>query len=154
MNEKVIHKRSQRKYHVPVIGHFADKSVRFNSIVDAERITGINYNLILKPALGKYTGPETLYGNLRKGITTLNTKPIIYGHWKKSANWKAKKYIKTISHSRNKNCQIPERNLTVFFIPRHFYLSVIPFQLSVRNGEAGRPSLLYRLASSGLSAQA
>ena len=53
MNEKVIHKRSQRKYHVPVIGHFADKSVRFNSIVDAERITGINYNLIFEACIGK-----------------------------------------------------------------------------------------------------
>jgi len=53
MNEKVIHKRSQRKYHVPVIGHFADKSVRFGSIVDAERITGINYNLIFEACIGK-----------------------------------------------------------------------------------------------------
>jgi hypothetical protein len=53
MNERVIKKRAQRKYHVPVIGHFADKSVRFNSILDAERITGINYNLIFEACLGK-----------------------------------------------------------------------------------------------------
>ena len=53
MNERVIHKRLQRKYHVPVIGHFADKSVRFNSIVDAERVTGINYNLIFEACIGK-----------------------------------------------------------------------------------------------------
>ena len=53
MNEGVIKKRAQRKYHVPVIGHFADKSVRFNTILDAERITGINYNLIFEACLGK-----------------------------------------------------------------------------------------------------
>jgi hypothetical protein len=53
MNEKVIRKRSQRKYHLPVIGHFADKSVRFPTIVDAERVTGINYNLIFEACIGK-----------------------------------------------------------------------------------------------------
>jgi len=53
MNEKVLQKRSQRKYHVPVIGHFADKSVRFATIVEAERITGINYNLIFEACIGK-----------------------------------------------------------------------------------------------------
>jgi hypothetical protein len=53
MNDKVVQKRSQRKYHVPVIGHFADKSIRFGSIVDAERVTGINYNLIFEACIGK-----------------------------------------------------------------------------------------------------
>jgi len=52
MNSKVIQKRSQRKYNLPVIGHFADKSVRFSSIVEAERITGINYNLIFEACIG------------------------------------------------------------------------------------------------------
>jgi hypothetical protein len=53
MNELVIRKRSQRKYHLPVIGHFADKSVRFATIMDAERVTGINYNLIFEACIGK-----------------------------------------------------------------------------------------------------
>ena len=53
MNEKVFRKRIQRKYHLPVIGHFADKSVRFPSIVEAERVTGINYNLIFEACIGK-----------------------------------------------------------------------------------------------------
>jgi hypothetical protein len=53
MNSKVLQKRSQKKYHLPVIGHFADKSVRFDSIVDAEGITGINYNLIFEACIGK-----------------------------------------------------------------------------------------------------
>jgi len=53
MNEKVLHKRSQRKYHLPVIGHFADKSIRFSTIVEAERVTGINYNLIFEACIGK-----------------------------------------------------------------------------------------------------
>jgi hypothetical protein len=53
MNERVLQKRSQRKYHLPVIGHFSDKSVRFASILDAERVTGINYNLIFEACIGK-----------------------------------------------------------------------------------------------------
>ena len=53
MNERARQKRSQKKYHVPVIGHFGDKSVRFGSIHDAERITGINYNLIFEACIGK-----------------------------------------------------------------------------------------------------
>jgi len=62
MNEQVVKKRSQRKYHVPVIGHFADKSVRFPSIVDAERITGINYSLIFEACIGKiYRAGDALW---------------------------------------------------------------------------------------------
>ncbi|MBN1416986.1 MAG: hypothetical protein JW973_17960 [Bacteroidales bacterium] len=67
MNEKVIQKRLQRKYHVPVIGHFADKSVRFNSIVDAERVTGINYNLIFEACIGKIYRAGNVFWEFEKG---------------------------------------------------------------------------------------
>ena len=40
--ERGLAKQSQRKYHLPVIGHFADRSVRFESILHASRATGIH----------------------------------------------------------------------------------------------------------------
>jgi len=46
MNEESKKKRSQKKYSLPVIGHFADRSVEFKSILEAEQITGISYTLI------------------------------------------------------------------------------------------------------------
>jgi len=48
MTSRLLMKRGQKKYNVPVIGHFGDKSVRFNSILEAENIVGINYNLIFE----------------------------------------------------------------------------------------------------------
>ena len=32
--EKVLAKQSQRKYHLPVIGHFANKSIEFKNIIN------------------------------------------------------------------------------------------------------------------------
>ena len=48
MNPRTNNKRTHKKYNIPVIGHFADKSIRFNSILEAERYTGINYTLIFE----------------------------------------------------------------------------------------------------------
>ena len=62
MSDPVKLKRSQRKYNLPVIGHFEDKSVRFRSILEAERITGINYNLIFNACVGKiYKAGDVLW---------------------------------------------------------------------------------------------
>lgn len=52
-NDATKRKRSQKKFHIPVIGHFADKSVRFDSILTAERVTGIHYSLIFEACIGK-----------------------------------------------------------------------------------------------------
>ncbi|MBN1159379.1 MAG: hypothetical protein JXA61_08350 [Bacteroidales bacterium] len=64
---QVLLKRSQRKYNLPVIGHFEDKSVRFNSIVEAERITGINYTLIFEACIGKTYKAGNVYWEYEKG---------------------------------------------------------------------------------------
>jgi len=53
MTNGIFEKRAQKKFNVPVIGHFGDKSVRFNTILEAERITSINYNLIFESCIGK-----------------------------------------------------------------------------------------------------
>jgi len=53
LNKEVIKKLKQKKYHVPIIGHFADKSILFNSIVQASEVTGIPYHMIFENAIGK-----------------------------------------------------------------------------------------------------
>lgn len=56
INKKVLQKRSQRKYNIPIIGHFANRSIRFNSILEAEKLLGIPYHLIFEAAIGKIKG--------------------------------------------------------------------------------------------------
>lgn len=61
-------KRSKKKYNVPVIGYFADKNVRFNSIIEAEKYTGINYNLIFEACVGKLRATRGVMWEFEKGI--------------------------------------------------------------------------------------
>ena len=67
VNEKVLDKRSQKKYHVPVIGHFADRSVLFNSILEAEKATGINYTMIFEACVGKIFKAKNVLWEFAKG---------------------------------------------------------------------------------------
>ncbi len=67
MNLKTEKKRSFKRYNVPVIGHFADKSVRFNSILEAERITGICYYLIFESCIGKIHKARNVIWEFEKG---------------------------------------------------------------------------------------
>jgi len=67
MNVHTIKKRNQKKYHLPVIAHFADKSVRFNSIIEAERITGVNYTLIFEACISKIYKAGNIYWEFEKG---------------------------------------------------------------------------------------
>ena len=67
MSDTVVLKRAQKKFNVPVIGHFADKSVRFNSILEAEKVTGINYNLIFEACVGKIYFAGKVYWEFEKG---------------------------------------------------------------------------------------
>jgi hypothetical protein len=63
----IYRKKMQKKYNVPVIGHFANKSIRFNSIIEAERITGINYTLIFEACVGKLYKARNVYWEFEKG---------------------------------------------------------------------------------------
>lgn len=67
-------KRSKKKYNIPVIGHFADKSVRFRSILEAEKITGINYNLIFEACVGKVKNTRGVRWEYEKGSHYLKYK--------------------------------------------------------------------------------
>jgi len=65
--EKVLAKQSQRKYHLPVIGHFADRSVRFESILHAWKSTGIHYSLIFEACIGKIYKAKNVIWEFEKG---------------------------------------------------------------------------------------
>lgn len=67
MNKATIQKRNKRRYNMPVIGHFNDKSIRFNSILEAERVTGISYNLIFEACIGKVYKARNVYWEFEKG---------------------------------------------------------------------------------------
>jgi hypothetical protein len=67
MNARTIRKRMCKKYNIPVIGHFANKSVRFNSIIEAERITGVNYTLIFEACVGKIYKAGNILWEFEKG---------------------------------------------------------------------------------------
>lgn len=67
MSNKLALKRSQKKYNVPVIGHFADKSVRFRTILEAELLVGINYNLIFEACIGKIYRAGNVFWEFEKG---------------------------------------------------------------------------------------
>ncbi len=60
-------KFSQKKYRLPVIGHFADKSVQFDSIIDASRATGLHPTLIFEACIGKIFRAQNTYWEYVKG---------------------------------------------------------------------------------------
>ena len=60
-------KRNKKRYNIPVIGHFADKSIRFRSIIEAENITGISYTLIFEACISKIYKARNVYWEFEKG---------------------------------------------------------------------------------------
>ena len=67
VNEGSKKKRAQKKYSLPVIGHFADRSVEFKSIMEAEQITGISYSLIFEACIGKIYKAKNVHWEFKKG---------------------------------------------------------------------------------------
>jgi hypothetical protein len=67
MNEGSKKKRAQKKYSLPVIGHFADRSVEFKSILEAEQVTGISYALIFEACIGKIFKAKNVHWEFKKG---------------------------------------------------------------------------------------
>ncbi len=60
-------KYSQKKYHLPVIGHFADKSVQFKSIIEASNATNIHPTMIFEACIGKIFKAKETYWEYVKG---------------------------------------------------------------------------------------
>jgi hypothetical protein len=67
LKERIEKKYSQRKYHLPVIGHFSDRSVRFNSILEASRATQIHPSLIFEACIGKIFKAKNTHWEYEKG---------------------------------------------------------------------------------------
>jgi hypothetical protein len=67
LNPAILKKRNKRRYNIPVIGHFADRSVRFNSIIEAEEHTGISYTLIFEACIGKIYKARNVYWEFENG---------------------------------------------------------------------------------------
>lgn len=67
VREAIEQKRSQKKYHVAVIGHFADRKVRFNTIMEAWKATGIHYTLIFEACIGKIYKAKNVIWEFEKG---------------------------------------------------------------------------------------
>ncbi len=67
LRERIKRKKAQKKYHLPVIGHFADRSVQFNSIIEASRATGIHYSLIFEACIGKIYKAKNTHWEYVKG---------------------------------------------------------------------------------------
>lgn len=67
VNEGTIRKRKQKKYHLPVIGHFADRSIEFTNILEAEAVTKIPYTLIFEACIGKIFKAKGVLWEFKKG---------------------------------------------------------------------------------------
>lgn len=65
--EAIEAKRMQKKYHLPVIGHFGDRSVEFKSILEAEAATNIHYTLIFEACIGKIFKAKNVIWEFKKG---------------------------------------------------------------------------------------
>jgi len=67
ISKAIMKKRAQKKYHLPVIGHFAERSVEFKNILEAEQVTGINYTLIFEACIGKIYKAKNVHWEFKKG---------------------------------------------------------------------------------------
>ncbi len=64
---RIQKKKKQRKYNLPVIGHFADRSVLFDSIIQAYEATHIHYTLIFEACIGKIHKAGDVVWEYQKG---------------------------------------------------------------------------------------
>lgn len=69
-----LKKRNQKRFTLPVIGHFADRSIRFSSILEAERVTGISYTLIFEACVGKIYKARNVYWEFENGAHYIHYK--------------------------------------------------------------------------------
>jgi len=67
IRKAIARKRKQKKYNLPIIGHFADRSIEFKSILEAEAVTGIHYTLIFEACIGKIFKAKGAIFEFKKG---------------------------------------------------------------------------------------
>jgi hypothetical protein len=67
MKAGIKSKKGRKRFNIPVIGHFANRSVRFESILQAEEFTGISYTLIFEACVGKVYKARNVYWEFENG---------------------------------------------------------------------------------------
>jgi hypothetical protein len=67
VNDITAKKLTNKKYHLPVIGHFANKSIEFKSIIEASSATGIHYTAIFEACIGKIFKAKNVIWEFKKG---------------------------------------------------------------------------------------
>lgn len=80
INKAVKRRINQKKYNVPVIGHFANKSIRFNSILQASELLGIPYHMIFEAAVGKIKKAKGIYWEYENGAHYIKYKAFYIRH--------------------------------------------------------------------------
>jgi hypothetical protein len=65
--EMIKKKFRQKKYHLPVVGHFSDKSVKFDTILAASQATGIHPTMIFEACIGKIFKAKNTHWEYVKG---------------------------------------------------------------------------------------
>ena len=80
IQERINRKKKQRKYNVPVIGHFADRSVLFDSILQAYEATNIHYTLIFESCIGKIHSAGNVVWEYKKGNHYIKYKAYYINH--------------------------------------------------------------------------
>jgi len=106
-------KRRQKRFNVPVIGHFADRSIRFNSIIEAERITGISYTLIFEACVGKIYKARNVYWEFENGIHFIHYKAFYLRYAmqiRKEDELEEKTHGHTSEHHNTKELLLKETN--------------------------------------------
>ena len=64
----------EERYNLPVIGHFPNKSIRYNSIIEASKQTGINHHLIFEAAIGKIKSAQNTHWEYEDRVMYLKYK--------------------------------------------------------------------------------
>jgi len=77
---KIKKKMKQKKYNLPVIGHFADRSVLFKSILQAYEATNIHYTLIFEACIGKIHTAGNAVWEYQKGNHYIKYKAYYINH--------------------------------------------------------------------------
>lgn len=80
VNEQHKRKVQQKKYNVPIIGHFADRSIRFDSILQASEVTKVPYHMIFECAVGKIKKAHNTYWEFENGVDYLRYKAFYIRH--------------------------------------------------------------------------
>ncbi len=93
-NKATLRKKNHKRFNLPVIGHFADRSIRFNSIHEAEYFTGINYQLIFNACVGKIFKAHNVYWEFENRIHHIKYKAFYVRTHRKLMDAEFKKQLK------------------------------------------------------------